>query len=51
MMNPIFAMWLQKAHDNMIEASKIESVDANPLGESQSAEEIVDKYKGVELPD
>ena len=51
MMNPIFAMWLQKAHDNMIEASKVEAVDANPLGESQSAEEIVDKYAGVELPD
>lgn len=50
-MNPIFAMWLQKAHDGMVEASKIEAVDANPLGESQSAEEIQAKYAGVELPD
>ncbi len=50
-MNPIFAMWLQKAHDGMVEASKIETVDANPLGETQSAEEIQAKYAGVELPD
>ena len=49
--NPIYAMWQQKSHDNMIEASKVEVVQADPLGEKKSAEEIAERYTDVILPD
>ena len=51
LMNPISAMFWQKAHDGMIEASKVEQVQADPLGDKQSAEDIIQKYEGVELPE
>ena len=47
--NPIYSMWLQKAHDHMIEAQKVEVVQDNPLGERKSAEEIAKSY--ADLPD
>ena len=47
--NPIFAMWQQKAHDGMIEASKVEVINQDPLGEKKSAEEIAIQY--ADLPD
>lgn len=51
LMNPISAMFWQKAHDGMIEAAKIEQATVDPLGEKQSAEDIARKYEGVELPE
>ena len=50
LMNPISAMFWQKAHDGMIEAQKLEVINTDPLGEKASAEQIVDKYKDV-LPE
>ena len=47
--NPIYSMWLQKAHDNMIEAQKLEVVQDDPLGSRRSAEDIAAKY--TDLPD
>ena len=49
--NPIYAMWLQKAHDKMIEAQKLEVTTEDPLGDKRSAEEIAKAYTDVELPD
>lgn len=49
--NPIFAMWLQKAHDHMIEAQKVEVVTDDPLGQKRSAEDIAKAYTEVDLPD
>ena len=51
LMNPISAIFWQKAHDGMIEAQHAEPVKSDPFGEKQSAEEIAAKYAGVELPD
>lgn len=48
--NPIYSMWLQKAHDHMIEAQKLEVVQDDPLGSKRSAEEIAKRYADV-LPD
>ena len=50
-MNPISAMFWQKAHDGMVEASKLEVVNTDPLGDRQSAEQIAAKYSDVVLPD
>lgn len=50
-LNPISAMFWQKAHDGMVEASKLEVVNQNPLGEKKSAEDIAKDYAEVELPD
>lgn len=50
-LNPISAMFWQKAHDHMIEASKLEHVVTDPLGEKKSASEIVKQYEDVQLPD
>jgi hypothetical protein len=50
-MNPISAMFWQKAHDGMVEASKLEVVNTDPLGDRQSAEQIAAKYADVVLPD
>lgn len=47
--NPIYSMWLQKAHDHMIEAQKVEVVTDDPLGQKRSAEEIAKQY--ANLPD
>ena len=49
--NPIFSMWLQKAHDHLVEASKLEVVNENPLGDKKSAAEIAKAYTEVNLPD
>lgn len=51
LVNPIYSMWLQKAHDSMIEASKVDAPVDDPYGTKQSAEDIASKYAGVELPD
>lgn len=48
--NPILSIYWSKAHDGMVEASKIEVVNTDPLGEKQSAEQIAAKYSGI-LPD
>ena len=50
-LNPISAMFWQKAHDGMIEASKLEVVREDPLGDKRSAEDIAKAYSEVELPD
>ena len=49
MMNPISSIFWQKAHDGMIEASKVEVVNKEPLGDKRSAEDIAAQYN--ELPD
>ena len=51
LLNPISAMFWQKAHDGMIEASKLEVVNQDPLGDKKSAEDIAKAYSEVELPD
>lgn len=48
-LNPISAMFWQKAHDNLIEASKVEVVQDNPLGDRKSVEELQKLYDN--LPD
>lgn len=50
-MNPISSMFWQKAHDGLIEASKVEVVQQDPLGDRRSADDIAKKYENVELPD
>lgn len=50
-MNPISAMFWQKAHDGLIEASKLEVVNDDPLGDKRSAADIAKSYTEVELPD
>ncbi len=50
-LNPISAMFWQKAHDNLIEASKLEVVRDDPLGDKRSAEDIAKAYTEVQLPD
>lgn len=50
-LNPISAMFWQKAHDSLIEASKLEVVAEDPLGEKRSAADIAKAYTEVELPD
>lgn len=47
----ISAMFWQKAHDGLIEASKVEVVNDNPLGEKKSVEEIAKAYADIDLPD
>lgn len=50
-MNPISAMFWQKAHDGLIEANKLEVVQEDPLGDKRSATDIAKSYTEVELPD
>lgn len=50
-LNPISAMFWQKAHDHLIEASKLEVVQDDPLGDKRSAEDIAKAYTEVQLPD
>lgn len=50
-LNPISAMFWQKAHDGLIEASKVEVQNTDPLGDRRSAEEIQKAYDGLELPE
>lgn len=47
--NPILSIYWSKAHDGMIEASKVEVVNTDPLGERRNAEEIAKDY--MDLPD
>ena len=51
LMNPISAMFWQKAHDGMIEASKLEVINSDPLGDRKSAADIARQYSDVNLPD
>lgn len=51
LMNPISAMFWQKAHDGMIEAQKLEVTQVDPLGDRKSAEQIAEMYSQIELPD
>lgn len=48
--NPILSIYWSKAHDGMVEASKLEVVQDNPLGERQTAEQITQKYADI-LPE
>ena len=48
--NPILSIYWSKAHDGMIEASKVEVVNTDPLGDKQSAEQIAQKYADI-LPE
>lgn len=50
-LNPISAMFWQKAHDGIVEANKLEVVTDDPLGEKRSASDIAKAYEEVELPD
>lgn len=45
--NPILSIYWSKAHDGMIEASKVEVVNTDPLGEKQSAEQIAERYRDI----
>lgn len=47
----INSIFWQKAHDGLIEASKLEVVQNDPLGERKSAEDIAKAYEDVNLPD
>jgi hypothetical protein len=47
--NPILSIYWSKAHDGMIEASKVEVVNTDPLGDRRGAEEIARDY--MDLPD
>lgn len=49
-LNPISAIFWQKAHDGLIEASKVEVVQDDPLGEKRSSAEIAAKYADI-LPE
>lgn len=46
-LNPISAMFWQKAYDGLIEASKVEVVQDDPLGERRSSAEITAKYADI----
>lgn len=48
--NPILSIYWSKAHDGMIEASKVEVINNDPLGEKRSAEQIYEQYADI-LPD
>ena len=48
--NPILSIYWSKAHDGMIEASKVEVVNSDPLGEKRSSEEIARTYADI-LPE
>ena len=48
--NPILSIYWSKAHDGMVEASKLEVVNTDPLGEKQSSSEIAQKYADI-LPE
>lgn len=49
--NPILSIYWSKAHDGMVEASKLEVVNTDPLGDKKSAAEIAERYSEVNLPD
>ena len=49
-LNPISAMFWQKAHDGLIEASKLEVIPQDPLGEKRDAKDIAEQYKDI-LPE
>lgn len=51
MLNPILAIFWQKAHDGLSDQPKIEVEVNNPLGDKKSAQEIAAEYSEVELPD
>lgn len=45
--NPILSIYWSKAHDGMVEASKLEVVNTDPLGEKRSSEEIARTYADI----
>lgn len=49
--NPILAIFWQKAHDGLSDQPKIEVQVNDPLGEKRTAEQIAQEYSDVELPD
>lgn len=51
LINPIVGIWWEKSHFGMIEQQKQEAPKEDPLGEKKSAEEIMEQYSGVDLPD
>lgn len=50
LINPVVGIWWEKAHFDMIETQKVVTEQADPLGESKSAKEIVEKYADI-LPE
>lgn len=50
-LNPISAIFWQKAHDGLSDQPKIEVSVNDPLGDKRTAEDIAEKYSEVELPD
>ena len=51
LINPVVGIWWEKSHFGMIEQQRQEAAQTDPLGEKKSAEEIMEQYSGVELPD
>ena len=49
--NPILSIFWAKTHDGLSDQPKIEVAINDPLGEKRSAEDIVQKYSDIELPD
>jgi hypothetical protein len=50
LINPVVGIWWEKAHFDMIETQKVVTEQVDPLGESKSAKEIVEKYADI-LPE
>ena len=51
LINPVVGIWWEKAHFDMIETQKVVTEQADPLGESKSAKEIVEKYAELLPPE
>ena len=51
LLNPILAIFWQKAYAGLSDQPQPELDTSNPLGEKQSAEQIAAKYSDVKLPD
>ena len=48
LVNPVVGIWWEKSHFGMVEATKGEAVESDPLGSRRTAEEIAAEYEGVE---
>ena len=48
LVNPVVGIWWEKSHFGMVEATKGEAVESDPLGVKRSAEEIAAEYEGIE---
>lgn len=51
LINPVVGIWWEKAHFKEIEADKQTAVADEPDDRRKSAQEIIDEYEGVELPE